>query len=66
MGIVIACICVSFCVCVSVTSLLHDNSSPVQARITKFGADVQNTLIKIHIVLGSDCPWRCAQIWVSL
>ena len=30
----------------------HDNSSPIQARITKFGSEVQNTLIKIPIVLA--------------
>ena len=31
----------------------HDNSSPVQARITKFGPEKQNTLVKIPIVLGA-------------
>ena len=29
----------------------HDNSPPVQARITKFGPEKQNTLVKIPIVL---------------
>ena len=29
----------------------HHNSSPVQARITKFGGELQNTLVKISIVL---------------
>ena len=33
-----------FCAC------RHDNSSPVQARITKFGPKVQNTWVKILIV----------------
>ena len=32
----------------------HDNSSPIQARATKFGPEVLNTLIKIPIVLGDD------------
>ena len=35
----------------------HDNSSPVQARITKFGPEKQNTLVKIPIVLGGNWPW---------
>ena len=35
------------------------NSSPVHARIIKFGPEVlvQSTLVKILIVLGSDWPW---------
>ena len=35
----------------------HDNSSAVQARITKFRTDVQNTLVKIPIISGDDRPW---------
>ena len=35
----------------------HHNSSPIQARITKFGPEVQNTLVKIPVVLGGDWPW---------
>ena len=35
----------------------HHNSSPVQARITKFGSEVQNSLVKILILLGGDWPW---------
>ena len=35
----------------------HDNSSPVQARITKFGPEKQNFLVKIPIVFGSGWPW---------
>ena len=35
----------------------HDNSSPVQARITKFGPEKQNTLVKIPNVLGGKWPW---------
>ena len=30
----------------------RDNSSPVQAGITKFGPKMQNTLVKVPIVLG--------------
>ena len=35
----------------------HDHSSPVQARITKFGPEKQNTLVKIAIVLGGNWLW---------
>ena len=53
-GIVVACVCV----CVYQSLLCpHDNSSPVQARITKFGPEKQNTLVKIPIVLGGNWPW---------
>ena len=34
-------------------SIPHHNSSPIQARITIFRPDVQNTLVKIPIVLGA-------------
>ena len=34
-----------------------NNSSTIQARITKFGPEKQNTLVKIHIVFGSNWPW---------
>ena len=47
-GIVIACICLSICVC---RHQSHHNLSPVQARITRFEPEVQNTLVKIPIVL---------------
>ena len=62
-GIVIACVCVcmyvsvfvGLCVfvymCQSWPCLRH-NSSPVQVRITQFGPEVQNTLVKIPILLG--------------
>ena len=30
----------------------HYNSPPIQVRITKFGPEVQNTLVKIPIVFG--------------
>ena len=35
----------------------HHNSPPIQARITKFRPEVQNTLVKILIVLGGNWPW---------
>ena len=47
---------VSVCVC-QLLACPHDNSSPVQARITKVGPDKQNTLVKIPIVLGGNWPW---------
>ena len=45
----------------------HDNSGPAQARITKFGPNMQNTLIKGSIVLWSDQPWtwRSNLTWKS-
>ena len=48
------------CLCVCVYQSLacpHDNSSPVQARITKFGPEKQDTLVKIPFVLGGNWPW---------
>ena len=48
------------CLCVCVYQSLacpDDNSSPVQARITKFGPEKQNTLVKFPIVLGGNWPW---------
>ena len=60
-GIVIACVCV--CVYQSL-AFPHDNSSSVQARITKFGPEKQNTLVKIPIFFfffffggGGNWPW---------
>ena len=49
-GIVVAwvCVCVCLSVCLSVCQSRvcpRDNSSPVRARITKFGAQMQNTLV---------------------
>ena len=40
----------------------HHNSTPIQARITKFGPEVQNTLVKIPIAVGGgggggNWPW---------
>ena len=81
-GIVLACICVCLSVCLSVRLSVClsvclcvcqsrvcpcDNSSPVQARITKFGAQMQNTLVKVPIVLWGDRPWpsRSNLTWKS-
>ena len=36
---------------------LHLNSPPIPARITKFGPEVQNTLVKILIDLVGYWPW---------
>ena len=45
------CVCVCMCVCVCQSSVCpDDNLSPAQTTITKFGPEVQNTLIKIPIV----------------
>ena len=64
----IACVCVSVRVC-AYQSLAcpHDNSSAVQARVTKFGTEVQNTLVIISMTLGDDQPWpsRSNLIWKS-
>ena len=35
----------------------HHNSSPIQAKITKFRPKVQNTLVKIPIILWGDWLW---------
>ena len=44
---------VCVCVCVRQSSVCpDDNLSPAQATFTKFGPEVQNTLIKIPIVFG--------------
>ena len=59
-GIVVACVCVYVCVCLCVRqswACPSDNSSTVQARITKFGPEKQNTLVKIPIVFLGNGPW---------
>ena len=33
------------------------NSSPIQVRITKFGPEVQNSLVKVPVILGGNWPW---------
>ena len=43
----------------------HYNSSPNQAKITKFGPEVQNTFVKIPIVLGGNWPRVQGQIWLK-
>ena len=58
LGNAVACICMSVCMCVC---LLHDNSSPIQARITKCGPEVQNSLVEIMIVLGNN--WHSLSRW---
>ena len=46
------------CVCVYQSRACpHDNSSPIQAQITKFGPEMQNTLVWVPIVFGDDRPW---------
>ena len=44
-----------------------DNSSPIQARITIFRPEMQNTLFEVPIVLGDDRPWssRSNLTWKS-
>ena len=70
LGIVIACVCVSVRVSVCVYQSLacpHDDSSAVHARITKFGWETQNTLVKTPIIFGGDRPWssRSNLTWKS-
>ena len=60
LGIVVACVSVSPCICVSVLQpwfCLCYNLWPIQARITKFGPEMQNTLVKITIVFRGDWLW---------
>ena len=62
------CVCVS--VCLSVCQLLacpRDDWGPVQARITKFGPKMPNTLVKVPIVMWTDRPWpsRSNLTWKS-
>ena len=53
-GIVVACVCL----CVRQSwACSSDNSSTVHARITKFGPEKQNTLVKIPIVFWGNWPW---------
>ena len=57
---VVACICwcVSQSVCFNhLYTCLRDNSWPIRARTTKFGPEVQNTLLKIFTVLGGNWYW---------
>ena len=50
------CVCLSVCLCLYQSwGSLCDSSSPIQAKITKFGPEVQNTLVKIPIVLVGSC-----------
>ena len=36
---------------------LNHNSLPIQARITKFRPEVQNSFVKVCIILGGNWPW---------
>ena len=61
-------LCVRVCVCVwQSRACPRDNSSPIQARITKFGPEMQNTLVWVLIVFGDDRPWssRSNLTWKS-
>ena len=61
-GIVVACVCL----CVRQSwACPSDNSSTVQARITKFGREKQNTLVKIPIVFWGNWPWPSRSNWTS-
>ena len=51
-----ACVCVCLCVRQS-WACPSDNSSTVHARITKFGPEKQNTLVKIPIAFWGNWPW---------
>ena len=54
------CRCLRVCVRVSVrqsSACPCNNSSTVQARITKFGPEMEKTLVKIPIILWDDWPW---------
>ena len=56
------CRCLRVCVCVRVSvrqssACPYNNSSTVQARITKFGPEMEKTLVKIPIILWDDWPW---------
>ena len=62
------CLCVSVSVCLSVCQSLpcpHDNSGPVQARVTKFGQKMQKTLVNVPFVLWTDWPSRSNLTWKS-
>ena len=45
--------CLRLCVCLCV----NHNLGPIQARITKFEAKVQNSLFKVPLVLWSNRSW---------
>ena len=60
------CVYVCLCVCQSLVCP-RDNSGPVPARITKFGLQMQKTLVKVPIVMWTDRPWpsRLNLTWKS-
>ena len=52
------CVSVRVSVCVYQSlACLHNNSSAVHARITKYAWEMQNTLVKMPIIFGVDRPW---------
>ena len=52
------CVCVFVCLCVRQSwACPSDNSSTVQARITTFGPEKQNTLVKIPMFFGGNWQW---------
>ena len=70
-GIIVA--CVSFCLCPCVCAYQpktcrNDDFLPSHSRVTKFGTEVQNTLVKIHVtlvILGFD--WiRTRSNWTEI
>ena len=65
-GIVVACIYLSMCAYVhQPRACPHHNSSPIQARITKYGWEVPNTLVKIPIVFGANLTWPSRPTLIS-
>ena len=40
----------------------HENLSPVQARIAKFGPEMHLSTVKISIVFGGDQPWPSSNL----
>ena len=58
----------SGCLCVYQSlACPHDKTSAIQVRITKFGTEVQNTLVKIPIIWWDGRPWssRTNLTWKS-
>ena len=51
-GTVVACVRVCVCVPRHSRACPRNNLCPVQSKLTKFGPEEQNTLVKIAIVLG--------------
>ena len=60
-------VCLSVSVCINHKFVRVITRSPIQARITKFEAQMQKTLVQVPIVLGGDRPWpsRSNLTWKS-